>query len=76
MILTGASQDGAAGLAAVQRRGGITCVQDPATAQAPLMIEAALHRTSVDYVRDLSGLGELLRGLTSSGNQSGPRRTA
>jgi two-component system chemotaxis response regulator CheB len=76
MILTGASQDGAAGLAAVQRQGGITCVQDPATAHSPLMIEAAMHRTQVEYVRDLPGLGDLLRSLTSSGRPSGPRPPA
>lgn len=42
IILTGANQDGAAGLAAVAQAGGITIVQDPADAQVPTMPEAAL----------------------------------
>ncbi|WP_420144348.1 chemotaxis protein CheB [Sphingobium sp.] len=42
IMLTGANQDGAAGLAAVARAGGIAVVQDPAGAQVPTMPEAAL----------------------------------
>lgn len=41
-ILTGANDDGAAGLAAVARAGGLALVQDPARAAAPAMPEAAL----------------------------------
>ena len=35
IILTGANEDGACGLAAVGARGGMTVVQDPATAHSP-----------------------------------------
>ena len=42
VILTGANQDGAAGLAAVHRAGGLALVQDPAGAAASAMPEAAL----------------------------------
>lgn len=42
IVLTGANQDGAAGLAAVARAGGVAIVQDPAGAQVPTMPEAAL----------------------------------
>jgi len=42
LLLTGASQDGAAGLAAVAAAGGTTLVQDPASAHAPEMPAAAL----------------------------------
>ncbi len=35
IILTGANEDGAAGLAAVQAGGGITVVQEPGTARSP-----------------------------------------
>lgn len=42
VILTGANQDGAAGIAEIKTRGGIAIVQDPATAESPTMPEAAL----------------------------------
>lgn len=42
ILLSGASADGAAGLAAVRKRGGITWVQSPATARMPLMPQQAL----------------------------------
>jgi len=42
VLLTGANDDGAAGLARIHALGGITLVQDPATAKAPTMPEAAL----------------------------------
>jgi two-component system chemotaxis response regulator CheB len=43
IILTGASNDGAHGLKAVCEAGGVALVQDPATAAASLMPEAALE---------------------------------
>jgi two-component system, chemotaxis family, protein-glutamate methylesterase/glutaminase len=42
VILTGASDDGAAGLARISRRGGVTVVQEPATAARRTMPDAAL----------------------------------
>ncbi|WP_259699227.1 chemotaxis protein CheB, partial [Pseudomonas chlororaphis] len=41
VLLTGANQDGAHGLAQVKRRGGLSVVQDPAEAQVATMPEAA-----------------------------------
>ncbi len=63
IVLTGASQDGAAGLAAVQRAGGVAVVQDPQTAQAPLMPAAALARVPSTRVLTLQGIADLLRDL-------------
>jgi len=60
MILSGANEDGAAGLAAVHRAGGVTIVQDPETAQVPFMVKAALARTPVDFVLTLDAIVELL----------------
>lgn len=60
VILTGANEDGAAGLAAVSRAGGTTCVQDPSTAYASLMTEAALRRVRADHVLGLTALAELV----------------
>jgi two-component system chemotaxis response regulator CheB len=66
VILTGASEDGAAGLEAVSRAGGTTCVQDPATAHARLMVDAALRRVQVDHVLGLAELGAFLHTLTAA----------
>jgi two-component system, chemotaxis family, protein-glutamate methylesterase/glutaminase len=59
LILTGANQDGAEGLAAVGRAGGRTVVQEPASAAVPYLPEAALRQGSVDFVLSL----EQLQGL-------------
>lgn len=63
IILTGASRDGALGLDAVRCAGGCTVVQQPATAQAPLMTEEALKRGPVDFVLPLQEIPLLLRAL-------------
>lgn len=42
VLLTGASEDGAQGLAAIEAGGGITFVQAPGSAEAPRMPSAAL----------------------------------
>jgi two-component system chemotaxis response regulator CheB len=61
ILLTGGSDDGAAGLAAVRRAGGWTIVQDPRTARVPMMVEAALALGPVDVVLPLEGIADLLR---------------
>jgi two-component system chemotaxis response regulator CheB len=60
VLLTGASADGAAGLAAVKGRGGRVIVQDPATAECRTMPAAGLAATAVDYVLPLARIGEHL----------------
>jgi two-component system, chemotaxis family, protein-glutamate methylesterase/glutaminase len=42
VLLTGANQDGAAGLRAISNQGGIAMVQDPGEAEAPMMPQSAL----------------------------------
>lgn len=44
VILTGASHDGAQGLATIKAYGGIAIVQDPQTAECPVMPKAALTK--------------------------------
>ncbi|HEY1890519.1 MAG TPA: chemotaxis protein CheB [Steroidobacteraceae bacterium] len=61
VILSGASADGALGLAAVRAAGGLTVVQEPGSAAAPLMITSALERCAVDYVLPLEEIAALLR---------------
>jgi two-component system chemotaxis response regulator CheB len=68
LVLTGASHDGAAGLAAVQRAGGRAVVQRPATAQVAIMAEAALRRVPSAASLSLPEIASLLAAL--------PRRSA
>jgi two-component system, chemotaxis family, protein-glutamate methylesterase/glutaminase len=59
LILTGANEDGAAGLAAVRRARGRTVVQDPCSAAMPTLPEAALRGGSPDLLLSLEQLQEL-----------------
>jgi two-component system, chemotaxis family, protein-glutamate methylesterase/glutaminase len=63
IILTGANEDGASGLGAVHQAGGLTIVQQPETAHAPLMVQSALKTTPVDLVLALDQIADLLRKL-------------
>jgi two-component system chemotaxis response regulator CheB len=65
IILTGANDDGAAGLAAVHDAGGWTVVQRPDSADTPFMIQAALRQTRVDFVLTLEEIGDMLRTLAT-----------
>lgn len=57
VLLTGASADGAAGLVAIKRRGGLAIVQDPATAESPAMPAAGIAAAAVDYILPLEQIG-------------------
>jgi two-component system, chemotaxis family, protein-glutamate methylesterase/glutaminase len=59
VILTGANQDGAHGLAVIGRAGGRTVVQEPSSAAVPFLPEAALQEGPVDFVLTLPQLQEL-----------------
>jgi len=63
VILTGANEDGAAGLHAIHRAGGITVVQQPDSAKVPLMVVSALQRNPADFVLSLPEIAQLLKGL-------------
>jgi len=63
IIMSGSNDDGAAGLAAVDRAGGVTIVQDPDTAQVPVMIKSALRQTPSSLVLSLEEIAALLQTL-------------
>jgi two-component system, chemotaxis family, protein-glutamate methylesterase/glutaminase len=63
IIMTGANEDGAEGLAAIHAAGGITIVQHPHSAQVKQMVAAALSRTPASHVLDLEGISAILRTL-------------
>jgi two-component system, chemotaxis family, protein-glutamate methylesterase/glutaminase len=63
IVLTGANADGAAGLAAIKRNGGVGIVQDPRTATKKEMPEAALAAAEADAVLPLDEIGPFLYGL-------------
>ncbi|MEH2165274.1 MAG: chemotaxis protein CheB [Nostoc sp.] len=56
VILTGANQDGVQGLKKIKARGGITIVQEPATAESDIMPEAAISAITVDWILTLSNI--------------------
>jgi len=60
VLLSGASRDGADGLARISALGGFTIVQDPKTASSPIMPQAALALGPVDRVLDPTGIGQCL----------------
>ncbi|SFM89768.1 chemotaxis protein CheB [Variovorax sp. OV329] len=60
MVLTGANEDGALGLAQIHRAGGLTAVQDPASAQSTAMPLAASRSHRPDLVAPLPVLRDFL----------------
>lgn len=63
ILLTGANEDGAAGLQAIGQAGGVTIVQDPDDAEVATMPRAALQRFAPDYLLPLRDIHRLLREL-------------
>lgn len=63
IVLTGALDDGTAGLQTIKQRGGIAVVQDPKDALIPSMPESALEFVDVDYCLPLAKIGPMLARL-------------
>ena len=63
IILSGANEDGAAGLAAIHDAGGVTVVQSPQSARAPHMALSALKLRPASSVLALEEIADLLRTL-------------
>lgn len=60
ILLTGANQDGAAGLAAIGRAGGLTVVQDPDEAEVATMPREAIRLRAPDLILSLDDIHTLL----------------
>jgi two-component system chemotaxis response regulator CheB len=66
IILTGANQDGARGLAKIKAYGGVAIAQDPTTAENGTMPQAAINTLSVDYILPLTAIAPCLIDLCCS----------
>lgn len=64
IVLSGALDDGTAGLWRVKESGGIAIVQDPYDAEVPSMPESALHEVAVDYCVPVAEIPTLLSRLS------------
>src|SRR5215831_15742254 len=67
VILSGSNRDGADGIAAIKRAGGITMAQNPETAEYRVMPQAAIDTGCVDHIVSLDRMGETLSRLLVGG---------
>ncbi|HMF99828.1 MAG TPA: chemotaxis protein CheB [Gemmatimonadaceae bacterium] len=67
VVLTGANEDGASGLAHIVKRGGRALIQDPKTAEIPIMPDAAIRAVPTAEVIPLTGLAPRLIELSREG---------
>ena len=63
LLLSGGNADGGEGMQYAQERGGLTLVQDPATAEVPYMPQQAINRMTADFILPSAGIPEFIRGL-------------
>ena len=74
VVLTGANEDGARGLAHIVKRGGLALVQDPKTAEIPIMPEAAIRAVPTSEVLPLDALAPRLLELSLDQTRVGAGR--
>lgn len=65
IVLTGANEDGSRGLDHIVKRGGVALVQDPKTAEIPIMPAAAIRLVPSAEVLSLAGIASRLIELTA-----------
>ncbi|HET7786540.1 MAG TPA: chemotaxis protein CheB [Myxococcales bacterium] len=76
IVLSGALDDGTAGLVAVKGRGGVAVVQDPNEALVEMMPRSALENVEIDHVLPVSEMAALLPKLVREEASPPPARTA
>lgn len=64
VVLTGASDDGSEGLKKIRECGGMAIIQNPATAEAPIMPESAIKIAGADHILSLENIGRFLGSLS------------
>ncbi len=64
VILSGSNRDGADGIAAIKRAGGLTIAQSPETAEYRVMPQAAIDTGCVDLILPLDKMGQTLSQLS------------
>lgn len=62
-ILSGANEDGTAGIMAVKNAGGRTIAQLPESAQMPFMPQHAIASGAVDEILDVQAMAQFFNGL-------------
>jgi two-component system, chemotaxis family, protein-glutamate methylesterase/glutaminase len=66
ILLSGANEDGAAGLAAVKEAGGYVVIQDPLTAEVSYMPEQALKVVKPDKLLKATELASFINSIECS----------
>jgi len=66
VVLSGALDDGTAGLAAIKRRGGLAVAQDPREALYSSMPRSAMENVALDHCLPVAGIAPLLAQLVSA----------
>ena len=74
VVLTGANEDGSRGLSHIVKRGGRALVQDPRTAEIPIMPVSALKAVPSAEILPLDKLAPRLIELSLEGAKAGARK--
>jgi two-component system chemotaxis response regulator CheB len=74
VLLTGSGQDGANGMAQIERRGGHIIVQDPVSAEQDSMPLAAISKCRAPTILPLNSIAPFLCSLESIGDRTGGSR--
>lgn len=71
IVLSGALDDGTAGLVSIKSQGGLAVVQDPNDALVDTMPRSALENADIDHVASAANMGKLLVELIREGVPEG-----